>query len=389
MEYRAFGKNGFDSSIIGLGTMRLPVIEGGSNAEVDEPKAIAMIRKAIDEGVNYIDTAYIYHDGNSERVIGKALKDGYREKVILVDKNPVWLVNTYEDFEKYLMEQLDRLQTDYLDVYLLHALDKKSWEKTKKLGGLEFLMEQMEKGRIKVPGFSMHDDFETFKDIIGAFDWGMTLLQMNYMDEFNQATLEGVKLAGELGIPVAIMEPLKGGLLAHAPDDVKTLYEKSGRAWKPVEWSFQWLASQPEVKVILSGMSNEEQLMENIEIATRLNDNSMTEADFELLKKVRETYHSRVKVPCTECRYCMPCPFGVDIPRNFKLYNTASIYDNLRNSAYTYQKNMKKDHQASSCVACRKCESHCPQSIIISERLNEVADALGREGNFDTMKWNF
>lgn len=389
MKYRVFGKTGLESSIIGLGTMRLPVVKGGTNAEVDEEKAIAMIRKAIDNGVNYIDTAYIYHDGNSERIVGKALKDGYREKVILVDKNPVWLVQTYEDFEKYLLEQLERLQTDYLDLYLLHALDIKSWNRIKELGALDFLKVQMEKGRIRVPGFSMHDNFDTFKEIIHAFDWGMTLLQMNYMDEFNQATLEGVKLAGSLGIPVAIMEPLKGGLLAHAPSDVEQLYAASGRNWKPVEWSFQWLAHQPEVKVILSGMSNEDQLMENIEIADRLNDGMLKAADLALLEQVRETYLSRVKVPCTECRYCMPCPVGVDIPRNFKLYNTASIYDSLRNSAYTYQKNMKEDLRASACIACRKCESHCPQQIVISERMTEVAGVLGRQGDFDSMNWNF
>ena len=389
MQYRLFGKNGFDTSIIGLGTMRLPVVKGGSNAEVDEEKAIAMIRKAIDNGINYIDTAYIYHDGNSERVIGKALQGGYREKVILVDKNPVWLVKQYEDFEKYLLEQLDRLQTDYLDIYLLHALNRGSWAKCKQLGALEFLKEQMAKGRIRVPGFSLHDDFETYKDILDSFDWGMTLLQMNYMDEFSQATLEGVKLAGERNIAVAIMEPLKGGLLASAPLDIQQIFSRSQHGWKPVEWSFQWLANRPEVKVILSGMSNEEQLMENIEIGSRLKGDEMKTEDIALLAEVRDVYLSRVKVPCTECRYCLPCPVGIDIPQNFKLYNVASIYANHRNSAYTYQMSMKDHQRAGACVACRKCESHCPQSIEISKQLGEVEKALGEKVDFESMSWSF
>ena len=389
MQYRPFGKSGFDTSIIGLGTMRLPVVKGGSNAEVDEEKAIAMIRKAIEKGINYIDTAYIYHDGNSERVIGKALQGGFREKVILVDKNPVWLVKQYTDFEKYLLEQLDRLQTDYLDIYLLHALNRNSWAKCKQLGALEFLKEQMAKGRIRVPGFSLHDDFETYKDILNSFDWGMTLLQMNYMDEFSQATLEGVKLAGERNIPVAIMEPLKGGLLASAPEDIQAMFNNSKHSWKPVEWSFQWLAKRPEIKVILSGMSNEEQLVENIEIGSRLRGDAMTEEDMALLRSVRDAYLSRVKVSCTECRYCLPCPVGIDIPQNFKLYNVASIYGNHRNSAYTYQMSMKDNQRAAACVACRKCESHCPQGIEISKQLGEVEKALGEKVDFESMSWSF
>lgn len=374
MQYRSFGTHGFDTSIIGLGTMRLPLTEGGAQTDVDEERAVRLIRKAIDLGVNYIDTAYVYHGGKSEEIVGKALRGGYRDRVTLVDKNPVWLVERYEDFEKYLDEQLERLQTDHLDVYLLHALDLKTWRKIEALGALRFLDEMIEKGKIKVAGFSFHDNHEAFMEIVNAYHWGMVLLQMNYMDEFEQATLKGLEYAGELGIPVAVMEPLKGGLLAAVPEAVSEVMTAHRPDWNPVEWSFRWLAHRPEVKVILSGMSAEDQLTENVLIGDRLSPLNFRKEDFAVVESIRQAYQQRVKVTCTQCQYCMPCPSGVDIPRNFKLYNTGSVYDNRTGVMNTYAKVMKPEARASACVGCRQCEPLCPQQIEISEVLKS-ADA--------------
>ncbi len=378
MQYRQFGKHGFEASIIGLGTMRLPLLEGGAQTDIDEKQAIELIRKAIDLGVNYIDTAYVYHGGKSEVVLGKALLDGYREKVTLADKNPVWLAETYEDFEKYFNIQLERLQTDTIDVYLLHALDLKSWRRIKALGVLRFLDDMLEKGKIKVAGFSFHDKHDAFIEIVESYNWGMTLLQMNYMDEFEQATLKGLEYAGQLGIPVVVMEPLKGGLLASAPADVAEIMADRQPEWSPVEWSFRWLAQRPEVNVILSGMSAKEQLLENVHIGKDLKEQPLKPDDFKSIELIRETYQSRIKVTCTQCQYCMPCPVGVDIPKNFKLYNTGSVYDNWKEVSNTYQNSMKPETKASACVSCHKCEEHCPQHIKISKALKE-ADHYLRE----------
>lgn len=375
MKHRRFGNKGLETSIIGLGTMRLPVVDPLDPSTIDEEKAIQLIRKAIDDGVNYVDTAYIYHGGFSEVVLGKALKEGYREKVILVDKNPVWLVEKYEDFEKYLDIQLERLGVATLDIYLLHALNAKVWEKIEALGALKFLEEMKAKGKIKQAGFSFHDNHSTFMNIIEAYDWEMVLLQMNYMDEFDQATLDGLAHAGRLGIPVVVMEPLKGGLLANVPTDILALMKASEPDWSAVEWSFRWLAHRPEVKVILSGMSNEEQLGENVMIGDRLMEGQFTDRHFETVKAIKECFDDRVKVKCTQCNYCMPCPVGVEIPKNFKIYNTASVYDNFDAGKRSY-KAMTEVQRASACIACRQCESHCPQQILISEELPKVNDAL-------------
>jgi len=386
MKYRKFGKEDFNVSLLGFGTMRLPTIDG-KNSEVDEEKAIELLRYAIDNGVNYIDSAYIYHDGKSEVIVGKALKDGYRDKVVVATKLPVWLAKTYDDFDKLLDEQMKRLDVDCIDVFLLHSLNKKMWSKIKKMEVLKFLDRAKESGKIKYAGFSIHDEFDTFKEIVDSYDWSMCLIQLNYLDVNEQVGVKGLKYAGEKGIAVAIMEPLKGGLLANPPEDIRQMWDTADNKREPVEWSFRWLANFPEVKVILSGMNNIEHIKENIEILSKCESNSLSKDELELIKKVQEKYNEKIKVHCTRCQYCMPCPVGVDIPKNFFYYNNASMYGDLKNVAYGYQKSMKKEVKASSCIACKKCEAKCPQKIKISEALKEVDEVLGSVKDFSGMQW--
>ena len=319
MYYRDFGNLGFKVSTFGMGCMRLPlqVLPDGStdSSKIDEAEAIKMIHYAIDHGVNYIDTAYGYHGGNSEIVTGKALKNGYREKVKLATKLPVWYANSYDDFERLLDEQLAKLQVDYIDFYLLHALNKSRWEKIKNLNVISFLEKAVASGKIKYPGFSFHDDLSAFKSIIDDYDWKMCQIQLNFIDEDYQAGVEGLRYAGSKGIPVVIMEPLKGGRLArNIPGDIRNLWDSYHVKRSPVEWAFRWLYNFPEVTVILSGVSTMEQLKENIEIFSKAAPNSMTEEELNIVDKVKALYESKTRVGCTACNYCMPCPSGWIFP---------------------------------------------------------------------------
>ena len=265
MQYRTFGKLDFKGSALGFGAMRLPVKEN----KVDEPEAIKMIRYAIDQGVNYVDTAYAYHDGDSELIVGKALKDGYREKVKLATKMPIWKVETAADFDRFLNEQLDKLQVEYLDFYLLHSLNKNSWRRIRDLGILEWFEKAVADGRIRYPAFSFHDDFEAFKEIIDAYDWPMCLIQHNFIDIENQAGTKGLRYAAGKGTAVVVMEPLLGGNLAVPPASIRPIWDKAKKRKNAVEWALSWLWNQPEVSVVLSGMSSMEQLKENISYADR------------------------------------------------------------------------------------------------------------------------
>ncbi|MBM7561884.1 aldo/keto reductase [Fusibacter tunisiensis] len=375
MQARIIGNTGIHASVLGIGCMRLPVIDQDSS-KIDENKAIELIRYAIDGGVNYVDTAYPYHGGHSESIVGKALQDGYREKVHLVTKAPTWLLETETDFDRYLDEQLEKLQTETLDIYLLHALSKSRWDKLLEINIFEAIERAKASGKIKNIGFSFHDTLDVFKEIVDAYDWDVCMIQFNYMDVEDQAGEAGLLYAESKDIPVIVMEPLKGGMIATPPDSISKIFKESGsdQNRSPVEWALRFVANYKNVKVVLSGMSNLDQLKENIDIADRLQAESLTADELKVIAKVRDAYQARVKVPCTQCGYCMPCPHGVDIPRAFTLYNRASIFD--AHDQIKGQYNSAKDVLASKCIACGACEPQCPQHIEIISRLKEVVTAF-------------
>lgn len=371
MNYRTFGKTNFNPSALGLGCMRLPILDNDSS-KIDETKAIKLIRYAIDSGVNYVDTAYPYHNGNSEIVVGKALADGYREKVHLATKMPVWLVNAYSDFDKYFNEQLNKLTTDHIDMYLLHALNKDRINKMEKLNVFKFLDKIKKEGKIKYVGFSFHDDLETFKHIVDLYDWDFCQIQYNYLDENYQAGIEGLKYASSKGLGVVIMEPLKGGTLAKEPPaKVKEIFHNATSKMTPAAWSFAWLWNQPEISVVLSGMNEISQLDENIKTSDNITPNTMSEDDKNVIKEVQLTYKKLTKIGCTACEYCLPCPKGVNIPKNFKLYNQAHLYGDFESCKKEFA-SLHDNAKASNCVQCGSCETKCPQHLNIRELLKTV-----------------
>ena len=358
-----------ESSMLGFGCMRFPTTPEG---KIDEPEAIRMIRHAIDSGVTYIDTAYPYHGGESEIVVGKALQDGYREKVILTTKLPCWNVKTHEDMMRHLDEQLEKLQTDHVDFYILHAMNSDRLEQMQKLDYKKFYAEALAQGKIRYPGFSFHDNAEAFIRILDDWDqWRMAQVQMNILDDENQATLAGIREAGKRGIGVVIMEPLRGGLLANPPADVKAVYEQFADKRSPVEWGFRYLYSMPEVITILSGMSTWEQVVDNLRIFDLNERPVLTEEENALFKSVKATYMARTKTRCTGCRYCQPCPMGVQIPRIFQGYDGAMLRADS-SFADGYAKIVADQADASRCVKCRKCEKACPQHLPIVQYLQEI-----------------
>ncbi|WIV11030.1 aldo/keto reductase [Proteiniborus sp. MB09-C3] len=378
MKYRKFGKLDFEVSNLGFGCMRLPVIDD-DNGKINEDEAIKMIRFAIDNGVNYIDTAYPYHQRNSEPLVGKALKDGYRQKVKLATKLPVWLCETHEDFDRYLNEQLEKLETEYIDFYLLHSLSNKSWNKARSLGVLEFLDEALADGRIKYAGFSFHDELNVFKEIIDSYNWSFCQIQLNYMDEDYQAGIEGLKYASEKGLAVIIMEPIKGGKLAKEPrGDLKDIWEKSGINKTPAELALRWVWNYPEVTLLLSGMSSMEQVKENIKTASNIIPLSLDSDEIKLIENIKDIYNSRNKVGCTSCRYCVPCPNKVAIPDIFEIYNNYYVYDATTAGINSYERMKKAGIDSTNCIECAQCENVCPQNLEIIRYLKDADLVLNR-----------
>jgi hypothetical protein len=379
MQFRKFGKLDWDASVLGFGCMRLPTMDGNPHSpNIDETEAIRMIRHALDCGVNYFDTAYVYHEGNSETVLGKALH-GQRDRVKIATKSPVWLIEKEADFDRMLNEQLRKLQTDHIDFYLLHALDKKRWnEFVLKYKLLEKADAAIRDGRIRHLGFSFHDDYESFPDIINGYDgWTFCQIQYNYMDTENQAGTQGLKLAAARGLAVVIMEPLLGGRLANPPSPIREVIERSCVKRSPVDWALQWLWDQPEVSVVLSGMSNLDQVNANLDSAAHARSHSFQETDLELIADLQQKYRERTAIPCTKCNYCMPCPNGVNIPANFEIYNEAFLHEDIPGARFKYQIFVPEAERASACIACHDCEDRCPQKIPISEWMPKVYALLG------------
>jgi predicted aldo/keto reductase-like oxidoreductase len=359
--------------------MRLPVVDGNPNGpNINEAETVRMIRHALDRGVNYFDTAYIYHEGASETVLGKALR-GHRDRVKIATKSPVWLIEKEADFDRMLNEQLCRLQTDHIDFYLFHALDKKRWsEIVPKYKLLEKAEAAIRDGRIRHLGFSFHDNYESFPDIVNGYDgWTFCQIQYNYMDTENQAGTRGLKLAAAKGLAVVIMEPLLGGRLAHPPASIRQVIERSSVKRSPADWALQWLWNQPEMSVVLSGMSNLDQVNANLDSAAHARSHSFQATDLKLIADLQQKYRERAAIPCTKCNYCMPCPNGVNIPANFEIYNEAFLHEDIPGARFKYQIFITEAARASVCVACHVCEDHCPQKIPISEWMPKVHALLG------------
>ncbi len=377
MQYRKLGMTEKEVSILGYGTMRLPLISE-ANGDINEEEAIKQIRYAIDNGVNYIDTAYPYHGGMSEVVVGKALKDGYREKIYLADKLPPWLVDSREDMDRLLNEQLDKLQTDYIDFYLVHALTEKRWRMAKENDIFDFLDSALKSGKVKHVGFSFHDELPLFKEILDSYDWEFCQLQYNFMDQNYQAGIDGLNLAAKRGLGIIIMEPLRGGsLVKKVPKDIQKIWDRAETKRTPAEWAFRFLWDNPNISLVLSGMNDMKHIKENINSASEAKPNSLTLREKELIEEVRKLYEEKIVVNCTNCRYCMPCPVGVGIPESFTQLNNAFMYDDIESAKFQYNIFVKKqDKNASKCVECGKCEKECPQNIEIRKMLKEVVKVL-------------
>jgi hypothetical protein len=381
MQYRKFGKLDWKVSALGFGCMRLPTTDTtGLGLNINEKEAIAMIRYAIDHGVNYVDTAYPYHGGNSEVLVGKALGEGYREKVKLATKLPIWSVRKPEEFDTYLNEQLKKLQTDHVDFYLFHGLEKQRWKTVVDLNLLDRAESAIKDGRIKGIGFSFHDKLETFKEIIDAYSrWTLCQIQYNYMDAENQAGTKGLKYAASKGLAVVVMEPIRGGRLANPPKSVRSIFDSYEKQRSPSEWALQWVWNQPEVSVALSGMSTMQQVEENIRTASSSSINSLGPRELQVIERVQKAFRGRAAIACTKCAYCMPCENGVNIPANFEMYNEAIMYDDPGTARQRYMRFMPEKERAKMCKQCKKCEEKCPQKIPISELMPKVHALLGEE----------
>ncbi len=378
MLYRKFGKTNEMVSILGFGCMRLPLLPGGDATKIDEEQSIKLIHYAIDEGVNYIDTAYPYHGtgmnkaGQSEPFVAKALKNGYRQKVKLATKLPSWLIKTREDMDRYLNEQLERLETDHIDFYLVHSLNASVWSTLKSAGISEFLDQAMKDGRIKHAGFSFHDKYDSFKEIVDYYDWSFCQIQYNYLDENFQAGTEGLNYAAQKGLGITIMEPLRGGKLAtHLPEAAQAVLKQAEIKRTPADWALSWVWNHPEVSVVLSGMNTMDQVKENLKTASEMKADSLTEKESDIIDQVKAIFKERIKVNCTACGYCMPCPRGVNIPGCFSAFNNYHMFDDKE--GYT---RLSPEQRALNCVECGKCETHCPQAISIRKELKNVSAAF-------------
>jgi len=380
MLYRKIPKNNDQLSILGFGCMRLPLTQYGL---IDEQKSTRQVRYAIDQGVNYLDTAWPYHAGESENFLGRALTDGYRQKVKVATKLPSWLIKSREDMDQFLNAQLKKLKTNCIDYYLVHNLFGYMWDTLDQLGVKDFLNTAKKDGRIVNAGFSFHGKQNDFKRIVDAYPWEFCQIQYNYLDIQNQAGTEGLKYAASKNLGVIIMEPLRGGNLGipEPPPAIAPIWDKAKIKRTPAEWSLRWIWNHPEVTVVLSGMNDESHIKENLAIADQAYPNSLTKEDLLLVESVGRKYQEIMKVPCTGCRYCIPCPSGVDISTCFEILNKLHMFGNLDEAKFMYAARMSglltvRSGYASQCIQCGECLEKCPQSIEIPDYLEKVAEEL-------------
>jgi len=382
MQYRKFGKTGVSVSALGFGAMRLPCAGGGSmGKDIDFEEATRMIRYAIDAGVNYIDTAYPYHGGKSEVAVGRALSDGYRQKVWLADKSPVWLIEKEADFDALLDKQLARLGDEHIDFYLLHSLNAGTWKNVVQRFDLLGKAERAQQaGKIGRLGFSFHDSFGALETILSDYDkFEFGQIQLNYLDIATQAGLKGLRLLAEKGLGAVIMEPLMGGKLASPPDDVRAILDRNNSGRAPAQWALDFLWDMDAVSVVLSGMSTMQQVRDNVDYAHAAAAGMLTDEERGIIAAAKERFDALIAVPCTGCNYCMPCPAGVNIPRNFGAYNELRAYADPEVGRGTFRHMMRingREAAADSCIACRACEEQCPQGIEISGLMPQIAETF-------------
>ncbi|MDR3222807.1 MAG: aldo/keto reductase [Methanobrevibacter sp.] len=371
MRYKKIDKTGDELSILGYGCMRYP----RKNGMVDFKETKKQIRMAIDNGVNYFDTAYMYPQ--SEEILGKILLDGYRERVKIATKVQISKINSREDINKIFQKQLTRLQTDYIDYYLLHDIDIENWEKFREMNLLSFIKDEQNKGRIKNFGFSFHGNINNFKKILDDYDWDMILIQYNYIDENYQVGKEGLEYAASKGVGIVIMEPLRGGLLINKlSNESKKLIESFSIKRSPAEWALRWLWNDEKVDVVVSGMSTQEDIVENTAIASEMKPNSLNENELELINKLKNSFKDNIAVDCTGCGYCLPCQYGVDIPLSFSFLNDKVLFGGVRFPVFYLLKTMENKSYASACVKCGACEKKCPQNILIMKELDNAKYSL-------------
>ena len=380
MQYRKMPKNGDALSVLGFGCMRLPIKDG----IIDEARAIRQIRGAVDQGVNYLDTAWPYHAGESEPLLGKALRDGYRSKIKLATKLPSWMIKSRADMDRFLAAQLKKLETDHIDYYLLHSLDGAAWDNLEQLGTLEFLEQAKKDGRIVNAGFSFHGLAGDFKRIVDAYPWVFCQIQYNYLDQTYQAGTAGLVYAAAKGLGVIVMEPLRGGNLGlpKPPAAIEAIWNEARVRRTSSEWALRWIWNRPEVTVILSGMNDEAHIRENLALADTAQANSLTHEELDLVDRASRTYRELMKVGCTGCGYCMPCPAHVSIPICFEEYNRLHMFGGVEAGKFRYALRMSGDlvdgrpGYASQCVKCGACLDKCPQQIPIPDALAQVAAEL-------------
>jgi hypothetical protein len=370
MERKKWSTTGIETSHLGFGCMRLPI---NSDGKIDEPQALRMLDRAFAAGINYFDTAYVYHNGESEIVLGKWMKNIKRENLYITTKMPMMMVNSLDQAKKIFEEQLQRLQTDYIDCYLMHGLNEGYFKRAKELGIIEYAENLKKEGKIKALGFSFHDNFKIFEEIINYRDWDLCQIQLNYMDADIQAGLKGCQLAAQKEIPLIIMEPLKGGSLTNFPDDIANILKEIDPSSSLASFAFRWFADQ-ETTVILSGMSTMEQLNENLQIFENMT--PLNDPEKKAIEKIKAIINQKVHNSCTACRYCMPCPAGVDIPQNFSLWNEFGMYHVESMIKRRWGGFMPDDVKAKHCIECGKCEEVCPQKISIREDLAKLQKEL-------------